>query len=232
MVNVPGRLGSLLEECGGLLQVALDFTSVREALRVGYLAAVAPSVVLEAGTPLIKAEGMRAVHLLTSLPQDPVVVADTKTFDTGRLEVGLAAGHGASAATVLALAPDETIREAVEGAEEAGIALYGDLIGHPDPVEGARKLASLGVHVALLHIGIDVQRRLGITAGQVPDLVSRVKEAFGGVVAVAGGVRPGGVGRLARAGADIIIIGSAITKAGDPRGEAVRAVRELRPRCL
>lgn len=230
--SIPGRLGKRLEECGSVLQVALDLTSLRQALEIGYQALVSPAVILEAGTPLVKAEGLRMASLLKALPQEPVVVADLKTFDTGGLEVSLAAGNGFDATSVLALAPDETIAEAVEAANRHGVALYGDLIGHPNPVEGAKRLRELGVHVALMHIGIDVQRKLGITAGQLGELISRIKEVFQGPVAVAGGVKPGETGSLARAGADIIIIGSAITKAEDPREAAAEAVRNMRPRCL
>ena len=230
--GIPGPLGERLDECGTLLQVALDLTRLDDALRIGYDSLVSPAVILEAGTPLIKTVGLREASLLRALPQSPLLVADTKTFDTGRLEVELAASHGFHAASVLALAPEETIREAAKAAEEKGITLYGDLIGHPDPVEGAKRLRSLGVHVALLHIGIDVQRKFGITAGQLPDLITRIRETFQGPVAVAGGVKPGETGMLAKAGADIIIIGSAITKSSNPRKAAEEAVRNMRPRCI
>ncbi|MEB3806238.1 MAG: orotidine 5'-phosphate decarboxylase [Desulfurococcales archaeon] len=230
--KVPGPLGERLRECGSLLQVALDVVSIREALRTGYHSLVSPAVILEAGTPLVKSVGLAEASLLRALPQEPIVVADLKTMDTGRLEVNLAADHGFHASTVLSVAPEQTISEAAEAAGERGIALYGDLIGQGDPVKAAGKLRRLGVHIALLHIGIDVQRSLGITAGQLPELVSRVKEAFGGPVAVAGGVRPGDAGNLARVGADIIIIGSAITRAENPRQAALDAVRSLRPGCL
>ena len=230
--RVPGRLGERLEECMGLLQVALDLTRIEDAVRIGFAAAVSPAVILEAGTPLIKAEGARAAAILRSLPQDPIVVADTKTFDTGALEVAIAADAGADAATVLALAPDETIVEAVEEAERRGVAVIGDLIGHPDPVEGARRLARLGVHIAQVHVGVDVQRKLGLTASQMPELVSRVAEAFQGPVAVAGGIKPGEAGEMARAGASIVVIGGGITRARDPREAAVEAVRSLRPGCI
>lgn len=230
--NVPGRLGDRLTECGAVLQVALDVTSIGKALNIGYYSLVSPAVILEAGTPLIKAEGLRVASLLKGLPQEPVVVADMKIFDTGGLEAGLAASHGFDATTVLALAPRETIVEAVEAAEKNGVALYGDLIGHPDPLKGAAMLRELGVHIALLHIGIDVQRKLGLTAGKMADFIGGIKEAFKGPVAVAGGIKPEETSRLARAGADIIIIGSGITKSSDPRSAAVEAVRGLRPRCL
>ncbi len=229
---IPGVLGKRLEECGTLLQVALDTDMLNVALKIGYESLVSPSVIIEAGTPLIKSVGLRDASLLKALPQNPIVVADTKTFDTGGLEVELAAKNGFHAATVLALAPEETIREAVNAANKNNIALYGDLIGHPNPVEGANKLRELGVHIALLHIGIDVQRRLGITAGQLPELISKISKVFEGPVAVAGGVKPRETGKLAKAGASIIIIGSAITKSSDPRRASEEAVRNMRPRCI
>ena len=232
MPSVPRRLGSLLEECGRLLQVALDYTSPWSALRTALEARVGRAVILEAGTPLIKSYGMDSVRMLSSLPGDPVVVADTKTMDTGRLELELAADAGASAATVLAAASDETIREMVEAGEEKGVAVIGDLIARDDPVGEARRLRRLGVHSVLLHIGIDVQRRLGITAGQAAGLVEKVGAAFQGPVAVAGGVKPGEAGRLAEAGASIVIIGGAITRSPSPRESAGEALRSLRPRCL
>ncbi len=230
--RLPGLLGKRLAECDTLLQVALDVVSMRDALNIGYNSLVSPSVILEAGTPLIKEVGLETARLLLALPQNPIVVADTKTFDTGELEVALAANNGFHAASVLALAPDETIIEAVKAANSHNIALYGDLIGHPDPLKGAERLEQLGVHVALLHIGIDVQRKLGITASQIIDLISKISKVFEGPIAVAGGIKPSETGRLAKAGANIIIIGSAITKSSDPRKAAEEAVRNMRPGCI
>ncbi|MCE4625373.1 MAG: orotidine 5'-phosphate decarboxylase [Desulfurococcales archaeon] len=232
-MDVPGRLGRALEECGRLLQVALDFTNPWDALRVALQARAGRGVILEAGTPLIKSYGMGSVRLLRVLQgEDGVVVADTKTMDTGRLELSLAAEAGADVATVLAVAPRETIREMVEEGETRGVAVMGDLIGHPDPVRGAEELYSLGVHVALFHIGIDVQRSLGLSAANRAELVAKLAESFPGPIAVAGGIKPEEVGRLVEAGARIIIIGGAITRSPDPASAAMEAYRGLNARCL
>jgi 3-hexulose-6-phosphate synthase len=227
-LSLPGRIGRALEAHGALLQVALDYTRLGDAVRLALHLPRTGEVILEAGTPLIKSVGMEAVRVLRALPGSHAVAADTKTADTGALEVGLAAEAGADAATVLALAPRETILEALRAAEDAGLTLYADLIGAEDPVAAAERLRELGVHVALLHIGIDVQRRLGLTAGQVPGLVERVAGAFRGPVAVAGGVKPGEAGRLVVAGARIVIIGGAITGSPDPGGAARRALESIR----
>ena len=232
MREVPGRLGESLERCGRILQVALDFTSPWDALRVGLQSLVGRAVALEAGTPLIKSYGMDAVRMLRSVPGSTIVVADTKTMDTGGLELAMAVEAGADVATVLAVAPEETIREMVAEAERRGAAVMGDLIGAEDPVRAAERLARLGVHVALFHVGIDVQRRLGLRAGDRAALVERLASHFPGPVAVAGGVKPEEAGALARAGASIVIIGSAITRSPDPRSAALQALRSLEPRCL
>ncbi|MEB3851194.1 MAG: orotidine 5'-phosphate decarboxylase [Desulfurococcales archaeon] len=227
-MGVPGRLGSALDRHGALLQVALDHTSLGEAFQLALRLPRQGDVILEAGTPLVKSAGLSAVRVLRALPGGHLVAADLKTVDTGALEVRLAAGAGADASTVLAAAPRETVEEAVRAGEEAGVAVYADLIGVEDPVAAAERLRGLGVHVVLLHIGIDVQRRLGITAGQVPGLVERVARAFGGPVAVAGGVRPSEAGRLVAAGARIVIIGGAITRAPDPARAAAEALESIR----
>lgn len=221
-----------VEECRPLIQVALDYTSMREALATAsLLAGSARRLVLEAGTPLIKAYGLEAVDLLRALPGSGHVVADMKTMDTGGLEVELAHSYGASATTVLAAAPDETIEEAARTASRLGITLYGDLIGVGDPVGRARRLEKLGIDVVLLHIGIDVQKRLGLTAGSRVEVVKRLRREVGTLIAVAGGVKPREAGQLADAGVDIVIIGSAITRASDPKAALAEAVASMGGDC-
>ncbi len=226
-----GSLTERISECGPLLQVALDFVSLADAVRVGSLTALGPSVILEAGTPLIKAEGIKSVEVLRSIPGRHLVMADTKTMDVGGLEARLAFDHGADAMSVLVASSEETIKEAVREAEASGRDVYADMMGFTDLEAWVNKARSAGAHVALIHIGIDVQRALGITAAQITDLVKKVKELFKGPVAVAGGIKPQDVSRLVSAGADIIIIGSAITKSPDPAGAARQALQGLASRC-
>ena len=72
------------------LQVALDFENLDDALRVAEQ--VAPFVdIMEAGTPLIKAEGIGAVKAIKKAHPSKAICADLKTADTGYLEVRMAA---------------------------------------------------------------------------------------------------------------------------------------------
>jgi len=186
---------------------------------------------MEAGTPLIKSEGLKSVRLLRALPGHHLVMADTKTMDVGGLEAQMAFSAGADAMSVLLAASEETIREAVRAAEDVGADVYADSMGFQDLASWVDKARRSGADVFLIHIGIDVQRALGITATQALDLVRKAKELFRGPVAVAGGIKPEDVRLVVGAGADIVIIGSAITKSQDPRSSTLRALEGLGSRC-
>ncbi len=209
-----------------VLQVALDMTSLEEALRIARMAWSNGAEVLEAGTPLIKAVGVEAVRALRRNFPDAIVVADTKIMDAGRLEASTALEAGADIVTVLGVASDETIREVVEAAHEHGAAAAVDMINHPDPAARARRAAELGADIIILHVAVDVQKARGLDARQALPLVPLVKRQTGRWVAVAGGLNRETAPLAAKAGADIIIVGSAITKAPDP-GRATREIMEV-----
>jgi 3-hexulose-6-phosphate synthase len=215
-----------------VLQVALDYTRLEDA--VGLAAALRHQLgavfIAEAGTPLVKKEGIRAVSILARTVEPAPVLADLKTADTGGLEASMAAEAGAHATTVLGCAANETIEAAVEAAHSRGVAVVADLIGVSDPIARAEELASLGVDGVELHIGIDVQQRLGITAAEVARLVEKVREKFPGMLAVAGGLNAETAPRMAEAGADIIVVGGAITRAPKPVEAARNILEALRSR--
>ena len=208
-----------------LLQVALDFTRIDDALRIAEVAWSCGADIIEAGTPLIKSEGLKAVEVLRRELPDATIVADMKTVDVGDLEVRMAAEAGADIVTVMGFSWDSTITAAVEEARRQGVMVEADLMYVEDPAKRAGELKKLGVDIVGIHIGIDVQKRLGMTAGDVPDLVRRVVKAFGGIVSVAGGIKAEHVPSLIKAGAKIIVVGSAITRARDP-SEATRIIRD------
>ena len=78
-----------------ILQVALDFVDLPRAILVAKEAVAGGADWVEAGTPLIKAEGLSAVRELKATFPDRVIVADMKTIDAGRIEVEYAAKAGA-----------------------------------------------------------------------------------------------------------------------------------------
>ena len=214
------------------LQVALDYTDASSALHLASLLRRelgAEGWLAEAGTPLVKAEGVGVVSLLRSVVDPVPVVADMKTADTGSLEAGLALGHGASITTVLACADDATIAEAARRAHEAGGLVAADLIGVRDPLARAEELEQLGVDIVELHVGIDAQRALGITAVEMRGLVRRLSKKLNAYIAVAGGLNEKTAPEMAAAGASIVIVGGAITKSENPSRVARAIIEKIRP---
>ncbi|ASI98098.1 bifunctional 3-hexulose-6-phosphate synthase/6-phospho-3-hexuloisomerase [Thermococcus celer] len=205
-----------------ILQVALDLTDIETAISIAEKAARGGAHWLEVGTPLIKKEGMRAVELLKRRFPDRKIVADLKTMDTGALEVEMAARHGADVVSILGVADDKTIKDAVEVARRYGIRVMVDLIGVKDKVKRAKELEKMGVHYILVHTGIDEQ-----VQGKSPlEDLGKVVNSVNVPVAVAGGLNLETIPKVIELGATIVIVGGAITKAKDPE-EVTRKIIDL-----
>ena len=115
------------------LQLALDVLSLSDARSTAR--AAGPYVDwLEAGTVLIKSEGMRAVRQLKRLFPDKCLVADMKVMDGGAREAELAFAAGADIITVSAFAGDATLQAALKVAADKGKQVMVDLLGVADPL--------------------------------------------------------------------------------------------------
>ena len=203
------------------LQLALDFVDLDEAFAVAD--AAAPHVdLLEAGTPLIKAAGIAAVTRLKDRFPDKDVVADMKTMDTGFLEAELAFTAGANVSAVLGVADRATIAGAAEAARRAGRRVAVDSIGVADLDALLAKVRDLDVWCLLVHVGIDEQG-----AGRRPlEVLGTLRHRAPGLrLAVAGGLSLESIpGLAAHPEVDIVVVGSAITRTGDP-ATAAAAIR-------
>jgi len=191
------------------LQVALDFVDMSRALKCAEAAVAGGADILEAGTPLVKSEGLNAVRELRRHFPKVEIVADMKTIDAGRTEMETAAKAGANTATVLGLSSIATIEECIEAGRNNGIKIAVDLLGVADARELAARLEELGVDEVGVHTAIDEQMR----AENPFDVLRSVRKAVSITVSVAGGINSATAGEAARAGADIVIVGGAITKA-------------------
>jgi len=192
------------------LQVALDFADLERALKVAEESLAGGADWLEAGTPLIKSEGMNAVRALKKRFPSKIIVADLKTMDTGAFEAEMACKSGADVVSVLAVADDGTIKEAVMAAKRYGARIAVDLIGSPHPVERAIQCAKFGAGVIYAHAGIDQQMK-GITSLSI---AKALKGKTGAIIGVAGGLNPENIAEAAKH-SDLVVVGGAITKAGD-----------------
>src|SRR5207237_3464820 len=99
-----------------VLQVALDHMHLKRALLAAAEAVEGGADWLEAGTPLIKSEGMEVVRQLKKTFPGTSIGADARTMGTGAFEVEIAAKAGADVVTVMGVTDDATILEAVKAA--------------------------------------------------------------------------------------------------------------------
>lgn len=209
-----------------ILQVALDFLELKRALKAAREAVAGGAQWIEAGTPLIKSEGLDTIRALRREFPKHYLVADLKTMDAGRIEVEAAAKAGANGATVLGAGSDSTILEAIEAGKNYGIDIGVDLLAVEDIVGLSKKCEAWGAHHVGLHLPIDDQMR-----GLDPLAALRTLRPHVSIpIAIAGGINSETAADVVLAGADIVIVGGAITKAENAE-EAARAIlRAMRER--
>jgi 3-hexulose-6-phosphate synthase len=205
------------------LQFAMDTLTTDAALELA--AAAAPSVdIIELGTPLIKAEGFRAITAIKEAHPDKIVFADLKTMDAGELEAGEAFKAGADLVTVLGVAGDSTIAGAVKAAKAHGKGIVVDLIGVHDKAARAKEVVALGAEFVEMHAGLDEQAEDGFTF----ETLLEAGKASGVPFSVAGGVKASSVGSVQDAGADVAVAGAAIYSADDVAGAAAEIRAAIR----
>src|SRR3954465_15890129 len=136
---------------------------------------------LEAGTPLIIAEGMHGVRALRERFPDVPIVPDLKTMDGGYLEAELRAQAGATHVVVMARAHEETIKVVVQAGNDLNIEVMGDNLGCPDMVAGARMLEDLGCDYVIHHIGYDERRGIAKRGRRTPSPLDQLREVVAAV---------------------------------------------------
>src|SRR5437879_6488507 len=164
--------------------VALDHMQLKRAVVAAKEAVEGGADWLEAGTPLIKSEGMEVVRELKKTFPGRTIVADLKTMDTGAFEIEIAAKAGADVITVMGVTDDATIEEAVKAARRYGAKIMVDLMRVEDKPKRAKELEKLGVDYLNLHVSIDEQ----MIARTPLDELKAVARAVSIPVAVAGGL--------------------------------------------
>lgn len=193
------------------LQVALDLLNEHRALAIAKDSVEGGADWIEVGTPLIKSEGMKIVRKLKEKFPKKTLVADMKTMDTGAFETEMAAKAGADVVCVLAASDDSTIIDAIKSGRKYGTKIMVDLIGVKDKAKRAKELEKIGADYLCMHIGIDEQM-----IGKKPlEILKSIVKNTNTPVAVAGGLNSETVADVVKAGASIVIVGGAITKAKD-----------------
>jgi 3-hexulose-6-phosphate synthase len=189
-----------------IVQISLDLTSLEEALDTAEIAVSAGVDWLEAGTPLILAEGLRAVEGLRKRFPDHPIVADLKTMDGGYLEAEMMARAGATCVVVMGRAHEATIRRVVDAGRDFGIQVMGDNLAADDRVANARWMERLGVDYIIHHIGYDERRMI---AGLSPlDELDEVVRAVSIPVQAVGGLSIRQAIECPAHGAPLVVLGA------------------------
>ncbi|NYT04457.1 MAG: 3-hexulose-6-phosphate synthase [Candidatus Methanofastidiosa archaeon] len=204
-----------------ILQLALDILNLDRAISMAKESVPGGIDWIEAGTPLIKSEGMEAIRELKRIFPDKKIIADMKTMDTGDFETEMASKAGADIISILGASDDSTIKEAIKAAKKYNSEVMIDLINVKNKVDRAAEVQRMGAKYVCIHVGIDQQMK-----GENPlQDIKDVKEAVNITIATAGGLNSENIPDVVSAGADIVIVGGAITKASNLL-EATKIIRK------
>ena len=197
-----------------IVQISLDLTNIDEALETASMALRAGVDWLEAGTPLILAEGLHGVKKLReAFPQIPIV-ADLKTMDGGYLEAEMMVKAGATHVVVMARAHPETIKCVVKAGKDFGAKVMGDNLGCPDMVLAAKELEDLGCDYIVHHIGYDERRGIAAMGKRMPSPLDQLKEVVNAVqvpVQAVGGLSLEQAMACPAYGAPLVVLGAPLT---------------------
>jgi 3-hexulose-6-phosphate synthase len=203
------------------LQLALDSPTAL---------AIVPDVIefvdiVEVGTPLLKRFGLGAILTVRELAAGRQVLADTKTVDGGAREAEMVFGAGASLMTVLYCASPAT-HEAIDRVAEAHDGrVVVDTICSPRLPDRSGALPDRSAYLSL-HRPTD-DRLAGVHSTAHVDAVASMRR-LGYRVSLAGGIDSSNLAAVVAAGPDIVVVGSAITKAEDAGGVAKWMSAQLR----
>jgi len=197
-----------------IVQISLDLTNISEAIETARMALRAGVDWLEAGTPLILAEGLHGIRALRSEFPNTPIVADLKTMDGGYLEAEMMAGAGATHVVVMVRAHEETIRCVVKAGRDFGVQVMGDNMVSPDMVAGAKMLEDLGCDFVIHHIGYDERRGIAARGHRMPSPMDQLREVCNAVripVQAVGGLSLEQAIQCPSYGAPLVVLGAPLT---------------------
>lgn len=173
----------MLEHDTRYLQIAFN-DSLRSAATILPEIAKSDRILIEAGTPFIKREGVRGIQVLRK-EWHGQIVADIKTTDGALDEVEMVRAAGATAATVMGSSPVETLSLFIERCRQLGMDSMIDMLGVQDPLRVLRQLRTPPTAV-ILHRGRDEET----TRGKVIQYrhVKRIRSKYDVIISAAGGV--------------------------------------------
>src|SRR6476659_2880813 len=194
-----------------IVQVSLDIVTIEEAVATAEMALRAGVDWLEAGTPLIIAEGMNGVRALRERFPGVPIVADLKTMDGGYLEAERMARAGATHVVVMARAHEETLKCVVKAGRDLGVKVMGDNLACPDMVAGAKMIEDAGCEYVIHHIGFDERRGIAAMGKRMPSPLDQLREVVAAVsipVQAVGGLSLEQAVNTPSYGAPLVVLGA------------------------
>lgn len=203
-----------------LLQIALDNTTLSDALQSAK--AVGKEVdIIEAGTILCLAEGMKAVKCLRDLYPDKIILADTKCADAGGTVAKMCADAGADWMTVICSATIPTMKAAFKEIKELQVELYGNWT-----FEQARNWKENGINQVVYH-----QSRDALLSGETwgDNDLNKIKKLteIGFKVSVTGGLEIDTLNLFKYIDIFAFIVGRNIREAENPDKEVKKFKEEI-----
>jgi 3-hexulose-6-phosphate synthase len=207
-----------------LLQIAFD-----KPEHLALLPLVKPFAdIIEIGTPVLKRFGISAITTARELCPDVMVLADTKTVDGGALEADMVFGAGAAFMTVLSCASRATHETVGRRAQAFGATVIVDTITESGKSEllppGVTFPESFG-YVAV-HSPTDARLAGNMSTAHI-DAVKQMHDR-GFRVSLAGGIGPDTLAAVVAVKPEIVVVGSAITEAANPK-EVSQWIRDRLP---
>ncbi|MGX4764016.1 3-hexulose-6-phosphate synthase [Holzapfeliella sp. JNUCC 72] len=198
------------------LQLAIDLEDVNGAIEL--IEKTKDSVdVFEYGTPLVINFGLEGLKKIRERFPEITLLADVKIMDVAGYEVEQAINYGADIVTILGVAEDQSIKDAVAKAHEYGKELLVDMIGVQNVEQRAQELDEMGADYIATHTGYDLQ-----ALGQTPlenfnKIKATVKQTK---TAVAGGIKEESAPTIIAQQPDLLIVGGAISTDDNPAEKA------------
>ena len=204
------------------LQLALDIPDLGLGLEIAGKVAMHVDVI-EAGTPLLIREGIRAVRELRRRFRGRPIVADIKVIDAGEPIAELAFAAGANIVTVLGCASNEVIERVVHSAKRYEGMVMADSLSVINIPERARELRQLGVNsLCLNRRGLKRVRNREDRISMIEEMISNIELP----VYLAGDIDETELLSLRHLPLAGVIVGAAITNASSPK-EAAQRMRDI-----
>lgn len=175
--------------------------------------------IIETGTLLIINEGLSPIKKLRELYPKAKLLADPKIMDAPEKIARKCYEAGADIVTVMTVSGEKVMKKVIDAAKEYGKEVFADLLHSKEPLKDAILADSLGADYICVHSSTEESKDSLDELRSIKAVVRHAK------IAVAGGIGPDTADRFKGSGADIVIAGSSITTAKDPK-EAVRLLKE------